>query len=359
MASHWRIFEKTSVAPRVFMLFTRQLATLVDSGFPLLEGLAILNRQEKDLVLRKVIAGITESIRNGETFSESLVRYPAIFDKFFINMVRAGEVGGVLAETLLRLAEFQEKAHKLRNKVRAATAYPCTVLMVTIAIVCFLLGVIIPKFQSLLPDILGDRPLPALTIFVSNLGKLFQYHFPGLLGACLLLLLGSRYVFRLPRIKYLFDSWKLKVPLVGNLSRQYALSSFSRTLGILTSNSVPILQGLILTRETVRNSYIAAAIDQVRRGVQAGEPICHSLAILNIFPPLVVSMISVGEETGRLPQMLLKIADIYDDDIENTLSSLTSLIEPVIVIFLAIAVGIIIIALFSPIISITTDFSTP
>ena len=341
------------------MLFTRQLATLVDSRFPLLQSLAILNRQEKDPVLRKVIAGITESIRNGETFSESLVRYPAVFNQFFINIVHAGEVGGVLAETLLRLAEFLEKSHRLKNKVLAATAYPSILLIVTVAIVCFLLGAIIPKFQSLLPDILEDRPLPALTVFVSNLGKLFQQYLPGLLGGCLLLLVGFRYAFRLPRIKYLFDSWKLRVPLVGNLSRQYALSSFSRTLGVLTTNSVPILQGLILTRETVGNSYIAAAIHQVRRGVQAGEPLCHSLAVLNVFPPLVVSMISVGEETGCLPQMLLKIADIYDDEIENTLSSLTSLIEPIIVIFLAIVVGIIVVALFSPIISITTDFSTP
>ncbi len=341
------------------MVFTRQLATLIDAGFPLLNGLAILGRQEKDPVFRKVLSSISDSIRRGETFSESLKRHPAIFSNFFIHMVHAGEVGGIMVFAFLRLAEFQEKAHKLRNKVVAAIAYPLLVIVTAVAILCFLTEVIIPKFQSLLPEILGDKPMPPLTNFVANAGGLFRENSLGILGGFLVCFIVFRWIPYVPKGKYLLDDWKLKLPFLGDLIRRHAISSFSRTLGTLITSGVPILQALMLTRETMGNLKFAAAIDQIYNSVQSGESISHPLAASNVFPPMAISMIHVGEETGQLSQMLLKIADIYEDEVETALAGLTSLIEPTIIIFLAFLVGTIVIALFLPLMSIANDFSTP
>lgn len=352
------IFERKTIKPKVLMIFTRQLATLIDAGFPLLNGLMILNHQEKDPVLRRVILNVAESIQSGGTLSESLKRHPAIFDELFVNMVRVGEAGGILALTFLQLAEFQEKAHKLRNKIRTAIAYPLMVLLTAIVILCFLLGTIVPKFRSLLPDVLGNQTLPPLTNFVANAGSLFQEQFPGLIVGLFLFSVGLRYAVRTKKGKYLLDNLTLKLPVLGNLRHQYAISCFSRTLGTLIASNVPILQALALTSRMVGNSIIAAAITQIYDSVQAGESLHFPLEASQVFPPMVISMISVGEETGRLSEMLLKIAEIYDDGVESTVASLTSLIEPIIIIFLAFVVGTIVVALFLPLLSITNNFST-
>ena len=317
--------EKKTIKGRTLMIFTRQLATLIDAGLPLLRGLTVLSKQEPDPVLKKTIMSIADSVQGGGTFSEALSGHPRIFNKLYINMVKAGELGGVLEIVLLRLAEFQEKAQKTKNKVVSAMFYPVIVLVIAIVIMAFLLVFIVPKFEAIFADMLNGRPL-----------------------------LGVAYKFasKTPKGSAAIDAFLLRAPLFGDLTKKSAISRFSRTLGTLVTSGVPILQALNITRETAGNAVIAGAINRVHDSVREGESIVQPLEASGIFPPMVVSMIDVGEETGQLPDMLLKIADVYDDEVDNAVAGLTSMLEPVMIVFLAVVVGTIVIALFMPLISI-------
>lgn len=352
-----KAFAGKAVKARTLMIFTRQLATLIGAGLPLLRGLTVLAYQERDRILRKVITNIVESVQGGETFSESLSRHPKIFNKLFVNMVKVGELGGVLELVLLRLAEFQEKAQKLKNKMRAAMVYPVLVLLIAIGILCFLLGVIIPKFQSIFYDMLGENPLPPLTNFVLGASNLLKENFLIVIGMLLVFFVALRFATHTTKGHYLIDALALKLPILGKLIRQSAIARFSRTLGTLVSSGVPILQALLITKETAGNRIIASAITKVHDSIQAGEPIVYPLEASNVFPPMVTSMIHVGEESGQLSEMLLKIADIYDDEVDNAIAGLTSLLEPMMIVFLAFVVGMIVIALFLPLISIASNLS--
>ena len=334
------------------MIFTRQLATLIDSGLPLLRGLNVLAKQERDAVLKKAINQLADSIQGGGTFSEGLAQYPIIFNDLYVNMVKAGELGGVLELALRRLAEFQEKAAKIRNKVAAAMVYPIIVMALAIAIMAFLLVFIVPKFEAIFHEMLGDKPLPGITLFVIGASRFIQNHWLVLLGIIILLLAGYKFAARTVGGKSMVDRLKLRVPLFGSLIRRTAISRFSRTLGTLVTSGVPILQALNITRETAGNIVIACAILQVHDSVKEGESIVQPLEASGAFPPMVVSMIDVGEETGQLPEMLLKIADVYDDEVDNSVAALTAALEPIMIIILAVVVMTIVIALFMPLISI-------
>ena len=336
------------------MIFTRQLATLIDSGLPLLRGLNVLEKQERDAVLKKAINKLGESVQSGDTFSTGLAQHPAIFNDLYVNMVKAGEVGGVLELVLGRLAEFQEKAAKIKNKVAAAMVYPVIVMVLAIAIMAFLLVFIVPKFEAIFHDMLGDRPLPAITIFVIGVSRFVQSHWLVLLGAVIAFIAGYKFAARTKGGRSIIDRLKLRVPLFGSLIRKTAVSRFSRTLGTLVTSGVPILQALNITRETAGNSVIAGAILQVHDSVKEGESIVQPLEASGAFPPMVVSMIDVGEETGQLPEMLLKIADVYDDEVDNSVAALTAALEPIMIVVLAVVVMTIVIALFMPLISIIT-----
>lgn len=352
----WLIFRPFN-RRRSVLVFTQQLATLLDAGFPLLSGLAVLYRQEKDPVLQTVIFGVAESIRSGGTFSDSLQRYPTVFNDFFISMVRIGEASGTLASSLLQLAEFQAKTYQLQNKIKAALTYPIVVVLTALTILCFLVGFIVPKFHSLLPELLGDQTLPPLTYLVTHAASLLRGHFFEILGGLCLSLVILRYIGRTKRGRILLDILALQFPILGNLRRQYAISRFSRALGTLTGGGVPILHALTLVSQLAGNSVITAAITQIHNSIQAGESIRYPLQANPIFPPMVVSMIAVGEETGRLSEMLLKTAEIYDNGFENAVASLTSLLEPILIILLALIVGTIVVALFLPLISVANNFS--
>ena len=344
--------EKKTIKGKTLMIFTRQLATLIDAGLPLLRGLTVLAKQEPDPVLRKVIVNLAEAVQGGGTFSESLAGHPKIFNKLYVNMVKAGELGGVLELVLLRLAEFQEKAQKIKNKVVAAMFYPAIVLVIAIAIMGFLLVFIVPKFEAIFADMLGGKPLPALTQFVIGASNLVKNNVFILIGVVIAAVVGLRVMAKTPKGAVLLDAFKLKAPLFGDLTRKSSISRFSRTLGTLVTSGVPILQALNITRETAGNVVIANAITKVHDSVKEGESIVHPLEASGVFPPMVISMIDVGEETGQLPEMLLKIAEVYDDEVDNAVSGLTSLLEPIMIVFLAIVVGTIVIALFLPLISI-------
>jgi type IV pilus assembly protein PilC len=346
------LFQRKKVKPRTLMIFTRQLATLIDSGLPLLRGLNVLAKQERDVVLKNTINKLADSVQGGSTFSEGLAQHPVIFNDLYVNMVKAGEVGGVLELVLNRLAEFQEKAQKIKNRVVAAMVYPIIVLVLALAIMTFLLIFIVPKFEAIFHDMLGDKPLPTITLFVIGVSNVVKNHWLLLFGLLVVAVAAYKLIARTAQGRGAIDRIKLRLPLFGDLLRKTAISRFSRTLGTLVTSGVPILQALNITRETAGNKVIADAIAQVHDSVKEGESIVQPLEASAAFPPMVISMIDVGEETGQLPDMLLKIAEVYDDEVDNAVAGLTSMLEPVMIVFLAVVVGTIVIALFMPLISI-------
>ncbi|MEO8205094.1 MAG: type II secretion system F family protein [Chthoniobacterales bacterium] len=348
------LFQRTTVKGKTLMIFTRQLATLIDAGLPLLRGLTVLAKQEPDLVLRKTINQLAESVQGGGTFSEGLASHPKIFNKLYVNMVKAGELGGVLELVLLRLAEFQEKAQKIKNKVVSAMFYPIIVLVIAIAILTFLLVFIVPKFQQIFNDMLNGEPLPPLTQFVIGVSELIQHHAIIIVGCVIAFVIAFKFASKTAKGAQAIDSIALRAPLFGDLTRKSAISRFSRTLGTLVTSGVPILQALNITRDTAGNHIIATAITKVHDAVKEGESIVAPLEASNVFPPMVISMVDVGEETGQLPEMLLKIAEVYDDEVDNAVAGLTSMLEPIMIVFLALIVGTIVIALFMPLITIIT-----
>ncbi len=346
------LFQRKTVAPKAMMIFTRQLATLIDAGLPLLRGLTVLSKQERDPVLRGAIEKIADSVQGGSTFSEGLAQHPRIFNQLFVSMVKAGEVGGVLDLVLARLAEFQEKAAKVKNKVKSALFYPITVLVIAVVIVSYLMIAIVPKFQQIFADLLGGRPLPGLTQFVIGVSSFVKDQIiwlalgVGLIATIWIWFSGS------VRGRRILDRLAIRIPLFGELVRKSAIARFSRTFGTLVTSGVPILQALTITSETADNSVISDAIGKVHDGVKEGESLVQPMEASGIFPPMVVSMVDVGEETGQLPELLLKIAEVYDDEVDSAVAGLTSLLEPIMIVFLALIVGTIVIALFLPLITI-------
>src|SRR5216117_1576063 len=348
------LFQRRKVKPKILMIFTRQLATLIDAGLPLLRGLNVLSKQERDAVLKRTIENLSDGVQGGSTFSDTLAQHPVIFNNLYVNMVKAGEVGGVLELVLGRLAEFQEKATKIKNKVVAAMVYPIIVMTMAMAIMGFLLVFIVPKFETIFHDMLGNKPLPAVTQFVIGVSNALKDHGLVVLGVVVATVAAYKLIARTRAVRFVIDRLKLRIPLFGNLNRKTAISRFSRTLGTLVTSGVPILQALNITRETAGNAAIADAISKVHDSVKEGESIVQPLEASGAFPPMVVSMIDVGEETGKLPEMLLKIADVYDDEVDTAVAALTSMLEPIMIVFLAVIVGTIVLALFTPLISIIT-----
>jgi len=339
------------VKTKVLTTFTRQLATLVQAGLPLLRGLRVLQKQEKSANLKKILGELSTAIEGGSTFSESLAQHPKVFNRLFVNMVKAGEIGGVLEVVLKRLSEFMEKAQKIKGKVVAAMFYPCAVMVVATAIMGVLMVLVIPKFKEIFEGTLGGgRSLPGFTTFVLNISDMIKDHF----GRTLLYILGIVIVFNVfIRLKFgrkLWDKFKLVVPVLGPVVSKVAISRFTRTLGTLVSSGVPILQALTIVKETSGNVIIGGAVSAVHESVKEGETITAPLEASGVFPPMVISMVDVGEQTGALPEMLMKIADNYDEEVDNAVAAMTSLLEPIMIVFLAVIVGSIVIAMFLPLI---------
>jgi type IV pilus assembly protein PilC len=324
---------RARVKPKSLMVFTRQLATLVQAGLPLLRGLRILLKQEKNSALREALSGMGEAVEGGSTFSEALAQYPNIFDKLFVNMIKAGEAGGVLDVVLVRLAEFMEKAERLKNKVKSAMVYPIVVLIFAVGITSFLMIGVIPKFKAIFDDLLeGKGGLPALTQFVINVSNAIQHGWPYIIAAIVILVIAAKMIRRTEGGRFYLDKFKLKVPLFGQLTIKTAVARFARTLGTLMTSGVPVLQALNIVRDTSGNEVVARAIQQVHDSVKEGDNMSMPLEASGVFPVMVVSMVDVGEETGALPEMLARIADTYEDEVDRTVEALTSIIEPIMII---------------------------
>jgi type IV pilus assembly protein PilC len=353
---------KTTVKPKVLMVFTRQLATLIDSGLPLLRSLTVLGKQEPNPVLKSTISSLADSVQGGSTFSESLAQHPRMFNKLYVNMVKAGELGGVLEVVLNRLAEYQEKAQKLKNKIVSAMVYPAIVMFIAVAILIFLMIFIVPKFKEMFSETDSDLPLISQIVF-------------GFSEFCL-----GRPILGIPNVVWIFvaagglyaalnavgktkggrqfiDKAKLHMPVFGDIQRKSAVSRFARTLGTLVTSGVPILQALNITRDTAGNVVISDAITKVHEAVKEGESIVTPLSSSGVFPNMVISMVDVGEETGQLPEMLLKVADVYDDEVDNAVTALTSILEPIMIVILALVVGAVVFALFLPLIKMISTMS--
>ena len=345
------------VKAKQLCIFTRQLATLVDAGLPLLRGLRILLKQEKHPALRAALTGMGESVEGGSTFSEALSQFPRIFNRLFVSMVRAGEAGGVLEVVLLRLAEFGEKAERIKNRVRSAMIYPIVVLVAAMGILIFLLVNVIPKFEEIFDDLLEGEALPALTQFVLGISNIVKNQGLFVVGGIAAIVTILNLWGRTAGGRYLIDKLKLKVPMFGVLFTKASVARFARTLGTLMSSGVPVLQALNIVRETAGNHVVSRAIQQVHDSVKEGDNMSMPLEASGVFPGMVVSMVDVGEETGALPEMLMKIADNYDDEVDTAVEGLTSVIEPIMIVLLALIIGTIVIAMFVPLISIIGKMS--
>ena len=339
------------VKSKVLTAFTRQLATLVDAGLPLLRGLRVLEKQERNPTLKKIIGEVALSIEGGSTFSEGLAQHPKVFNRLFVNMVKAGELGGVLEVVLQRLSEFMEKAQKIKGKVVAAMFYPVAVLVVATAIMGVLMTLVIPKFKEVFAGLGNGKPLPAFTMFVMDISDGIVNHIGwtviGVIAVCVAFTMFVKTKFG----RLVFDKAKLKMPVVGPVVTKVAISRFTRTLGTLVSSGVPILQALTIVKETAGNVVISNAVAAVHDSVKEGETITAPLEASGVFPPMVISMVDVGEQTGAMPEMLLKIADNFDEEVDNAVAAMTSLLEPIMIVFLAVVVGSIVIAMFLPLIA--------
>ena len=346
---------QASVKPKHLMVFTRQLATLVDAGLPLLKGLRILLKQEKRPTLRDALTGMGEAVEGGSTFSEALQQYPKIFDKLFVNMVKAGEAGGVLEVVLTRLAEFMEKAERIKGKVKSAMIYPIVVLGAAVVILVFLLVKVIPQFELIFRDLLEGKGLPPLTQLVINASNLVRSYYIIIIILVTGIVVGIKLWKKTDNGRYLLDMFKLKVPLFGALFLKTAVGRFARTLGTLMQSGVPVLQALNIVKETSGNEVLAKAIQKVHDAVKEGDSMTMPMEAAGVFPSMVVSMVDVGEETGALPEMLLKVADNYDEEVDTAVEGLTSIIEPIMIICLALIIGTIVIAMFVPLITIISE----
>ena len=337
---------------------TRQLAILLDAGLPLIRSLHTLEKQAKNPVVRAVLGKTAETVEGGATFAEALSQNPKSFDKLYLNMVRAGEASGAMETILDRLAAFMEKSAKIAGKVKSAMIYPIVVLSISLLAVVGLMIFIVPNFEKIFKDLLGpNEPLPGVTLLILGISNTLISHWYYYVGGVFGVVVFFKLIVKFPLGKFALDWASYNLPIFGPIVSKTAVSRFSRTLGTLMSSGVPVLQALSIVKETSGNEVVANAIQKVHDAVKEGEGIAKPLGETHVFEDMVISMVEVGEETGKLSEMLNKVADTYEDEVDNAVSALTSLIEPLMIVALAGIVGSIVIALFMPLTKIIEKLS--
>jgi len=346
------IFMRKRVKGKDIVTFTRQLSTLIDSGLPLLRSLNVLGEQTESPNLKAQIKDAAASVQGGSTFSDALVKHPRTFNKLYVNMIKAGEAGGVLEVVLARLAEFSEKEAAVRAKVKGAMVYPALVILVGVGVVLFLTIAIIPTFVTMFVEVGVTLPLPTrIMVGVSAFLKGFWWVN---LAAILALVTIYKMWVRKEKGRYQSDKIKLKIPILGELVKKSSISRFARTLGTLITSGVPILQALLIVKDTAGNEVIARAMVAVHNSIREGESIAGPLGKSPVFPPMVVHMVAVGEETGALDNMLIKVSDAYDREVDITVNALTSVLEPILILGMGLVVGFIVISMYLPIFQMTS-----
>jgi type IV pilus assembly protein PilC len=338
---------KQKVKQRSIAIFTRQLATMIDAGLPLVQSLEILSSQQDQKLFKNIIREIREDVEGGSTFAAALKKHPGTFDDLYTNLVVAGEEGGILDTILLRLAGYIEKAEALKKKVKSALVYPAAIVSVAVIVVGILMIFVIPVFETMFSSAGQTLPLP--TLIVLTMSKLIKKYVVIIIPLCILIFFLLRKYHQTENGKAVIDSLLLKMPVFGSLFKKIAVARFSRTLGTLVSSGVPILDGLTIVSKTSGNKTIETAILNARTSIREGETIADPLGRSGIFPPMVIQMISVGESTGALDSMLSKIADFYEEEVDVAVGNLTSLLEPLLMVFLGVVIGGVVISMYLPI----------
>ncbi|MFW6050350.1 MAG: type II secretion system F family protein [Myxococcota bacterium] len=337
------------ISEKDLVVFTRQFATMIDAGLPLVQCLEILSNQGDNKAFNAVLRDVKHHVEQGGTFSEALSRHPKVFDPLFVNLVAAGEMGGILDTILQRLATYIEKRVKLKRQVRSAMVYPTGVLVVAIGVVTLMMTWVIPSFQEMFKDFGGEDQLPALTQFVIGLSEGFVSMGPFLFGGLVALVAGITYSYRTKRGKRFWHTLLLTTPVLGPVMRKIAVARFTRTLGTLLASGVPILDAMNIVSRSAGNVVVEGAVNDTADRIREGRTMAEPLLETKVFPPMVVQMIGVGEQTGALDQMLNKIADFYEDEVDSAVAGLTSLLEPLMMVVIGGIVGFILIAMYMPI----------
>jgi type IV pilus assembly protein PilC len=340
------LFDKR-IKTKELVVFTRQFSTMISAGLPLVQCLEILSSQQPNPTLKKVLAQIKQDVEGGSTFADALSKHPKVFDSLFVNLVSAGEIGGVLDTVLIRLAVYMEKNEHLKNKIKSAMTYPIIVLCVAFGVVAVLMIFVIPTFQDLF--IQFGSALPGPTQFVVDLSRVFRSYWYVMIGLIFLFIIGFRQVRKNKTGRFYTDKLALRLPVFGPLLKKVAVAKFTRTLGTMISSGVPIMDGLDITSKTAGNVIVENAIRAVRSAISEGKSMSEPLEQTGIFPGMVVQMISVGEATGAMDQMLAKIADFYDDEVDVAVEALTSALEPMLMVFLGGIIGFVVVAMYLPI----------
>ena len=342
----------TGISNENVTVFSRQMATLLKAGLPLLRSLEVISRQEKNPYFKSVLEQVADNVRTGNKFSDGLSQHPKVFDHLYVNMARAGEAGGVLDVVLDRVATFQEKALKIKGKVKGAMVYPIVIMVVAVLIVSVLMVFVVPKFQKIFQDMLKGAPMPGITQVVINISTFMQENILATIGIVVAVFVLIKLYFRTKFGKRSWDTAVLKLPKIGDLAMKSTVARFTRTFGTLLSSGVPILEALKITSGTLNNVVVNDALQRVHDRVRDGENLATPLDQQKLFPTMVTSMVEVGEETGQLSEMLNRIADNYDEEVDNAVGAVTSIIEPIMILLMAVVVGSIVIALFLPLIQI-------
>jgi type IV pilus assembly protein PilC len=342
----------TGVGQKDIVTFTRLFATMIDAGLPIVQCLDILQGQTDNKFLATILRDVKASVEQGATFSDSLRRHPKVFDHLYVNLVQAGEVGGILDTILNRLAVYIEKAMKLRRQVRGAMVYPSIVIVVFIGVLTILLTFVIPGFQNMFKDFGSKDELPALTRGVMSVSNFFVGNALWILLGLTGVVVGVGYAYRTPPGKRFIHKRLLGAPILGEVLRKIAVARFTRTLGTLLASGVPILDALEIVAKTAGNVVVEEAVMHARARISEGKNMAQPLMETNVFPPMVVQMVGVGEQTGALDAMLNKIADFYEEEVDVAVAALTSLIEPALMVGIGGTVGVVLIAMYLPIFSI-------
>lgn len=337
------------------LVFTRTFATMIDAGLPLVQCLEILASQTDNPAMRTVLVAVKTKVESGATFADSLKDHPKVFDELYVQLVAAGEVGGILDTILNRLAAYIEKNDKLVRKVKSAMTYPIIVLLVALGVTAVLLLKVTPTFEKMFKDLGGAMPAP--TQFIIDLSAWLQEYIFHLLGGIAAVVIAFRLFVSHPKGRVIWDKVTIKLPLIGPVIRKVAVARFTRTLGTMISSGVPILDALDVVAKTAGNRTVESAIYYVRAKISEGKTIAQPLLETGVFPPMVVQMIGVGEATGAMDQMLTKIADFYDDEVDVAIAGLTAMIEPLLMVFLGIVVGGFLIGMYLPIFSIAGNIT--
>jgi len=340
-------FLQPKVKEKDVVVFARQFATMINAGLPIVHSLELLAQEEENKTFKKVITEIKEDIEGGSTLTDSLKKHPKIFDELFVNLVNAGEAGGILDVILNRLSGYMEKAIKLKGKVKGAMTYPAATLVIAISVVLLLLWKVVPVFQEMFEGVGGALPGP--TQFLVDASNFVQHNILYIFASFIILYIAYKRYYRSERGRLQIDKLVLKAPIFGILLKKVAVAKFSRTLSTMISSGVPILEGLEIVSKTAGNRVIENVLMDTKKSISEGKTIAEPLGQAQVFPSMVVSMIAVGENTGALDAMLSKIADFYDEEVDAAVEAMTSLLEPFMMVFLGGVVGGMIVALYLPI----------